>query len=480
MHTGQSAKMQFIPFIRQFTPFCEYSLGGGSILAAYLLTTRQTTNMKLNLARFLIPALLVLGSVPAIAQSLQERLDRLSADYAAANVNAVVLVGDRNGIVYEKAFGYADMDKKLPLTVSTRFKTESVGKFFTSTRVMQLIEQGKLKPTDRAAQYLKGWNVPDLDKITVHQLLSHTAGMASPWDHPSYDFAKAYTPAEMKRIIEEVKPVARPGEKYYYSNSGYYLLGEIIAAVTGKSYEDDLRANIFNPAGMAKTGHLGATTMPADAAQPYIFLSSRDYRPFLQGVSPKAMAAGGWVSDAHELYAFARTYLNGKYIDKKTMSLQWTANGAEDLSKSANHYSYGTEVFASTYVPGKNIVGHSGGGGGFSVDMFFEPESGYVAIVMSNMYGMNRAVSSNYLAAALGLPTQPAAQRNTVRAVDHLLLKGVAYFEQDVERFFSEINVPKHGEGFMREFADFLTQLDKPEMARAVLRNVKPTASAKL
>lgn len=429
--------------------------------------------MTLHLGRLLLPAILLLGSVPAFAQSLQERLDRLSADYAARGVNAVVLVGDRNGVVYENAFGYADMDKKLPLKVGTRFKTESVGKFFTATRVMQLIEQGKLKPTDHASQYLKGWNIPGLDQVTIHQLLTHRAGLASPWDHPKYDFSKAYTSAEMKKIIEEVPPVAKPGEKYFYSNNGYYLLGEIIAAVTGKPYDDDLHANIFQVAGMAHTGHLNASTIPADAAQPYIFLSSRDYRPLAQGVSPRAMAAGGWMSNAHDLYAFARAYLNGKFIGKDTMSMQWSANGAEDLAKSGNRYGYGSEIFASTYVPGKNLFGHSGGGGGFSVDLFFEPETGYVAIVLSNMYGMNRAISSNYIAAALGLPTQPAAQRNVVRAVDHMLLKGVAYFEQDTERFFRDIDVPTHSKRFMEEFADFLTQLDKPEMAKAVQARAK-------
>ncbi len=420
------------------------------------------------LGALLCAAALLIALPATAAPALQARLDRLSDAYAALGINAVVLVGDREGVRYERAFGHADLETKAPLVVSTRFKTESVGKMFTATRVMQLVEQGRLRLDDGAATYLPGWEIRDLDRITVHQLLTHTAGLASMWDHPKYDFSRSYTPAELKRIVEEVPAMGPPGGKYFYSNNGYYLLGQIIEAVTGESFDADLRRNVFDVAHMGDIGHLGATTMPPGTAQPTIHFSSKHWRPHAMGVSPQASPAGGWVANAHSLYGFARSYLDGAFIDRQAMRRQWSANGTVPIDGKGNHYGYGTEVFVDTYVPGRTIVGHSGGGGGFSVDMFMEPESGTVVVVMCNMYAMNRLLSANYMRAALGLPTTPALHAPEVRTVDHLLLKGLPYFQADPARFFTEIDVAEYGRGFLGEVAGFLGEIGRGDLAQGV------------
>ena len=421
-----------------------------------------------SLVPFLLVVALLLPCRAFAAEPVQARLDALSDAYEQHKVNAVVLVGTREGVLYERAFGRADLASGRPLDVATRFKTESVGKMFTATRVLQLVEEGRLSLDDSAARYLPGWKIADLDRMTVHQLLTHTAGLASMWDHPDYDFSRRYTPAEMQAIIEAVPAVRPPGGAYYYSNNGYYLLGQIIAAVTGTPYEDDLRRQVFAPAGMAGIDHLDATAMPADAAQPYLFFSSSHWRPHAMGVSPLAGPAGGWVASAHDLMAFARHYLAGSFLNEQAMRRQWSADGTVDLAAPGNHYGYGTEVFVDTHVPGRTIVGHSGGGGGFSVDMFMEPVSGTIVVVMSNQYGMNREMSANYLRAALDLPTTPARQSRMVRTVDHLLRKGLAYFRHDPARFFAEIDVPKYGAGFLAEVAASLDEIDRPDLATGV------------
>ena len=421
-----------------------------------------------RISRLLCAAALLLAWPAAARASLEARLDALSGAYERLGVNAVVLVGNRDGLLYETAFGDADLAAKRPLEASTRFKTESVGKLFTSTRVMQLVEAGRLSLDDSVARYLPGWAIADLDRMTVHQLLTHTAGLASMWDHPDYDFSRTYTPAELKAIIEAVPAVRPPGGAHYYSNNGYYLLGQIIEAVTGTPFDEDLRRHVFEAAGMDGIDHLGTTAMPADAAQPYIHFSSSHWRPHAMGVSPRASPAGGWVATARDLHAFARHYLSGGFIDEAAMRTQWTANGTVDLQEAGNHYGYGTEVFVDTYVPGRTIVGHSGGGGGFSVDLFMEPGSGTVVVVMANMHAMNREMSGNYLRAALGLPVAPAMHSRTVRTVDHLLRKGLAYFRHDPARFFAEIHVPKYSAGFLGQVAGFLDEIERPDLARGV------------
>lgn len=421
------------------------------------------------LRQFLSFLLLAAALLPARAQSgLTARLDALSAAYARLNVNAVVLLANRDGIVYEKAFGYADLDRKLPMTVRTRFKTESVGKMFTATRIMQLVEQGKLKLDEPVARFLPGWKIAGLDTITVHQLLTHTAGLASPWDHPQYDFKKDYTRAEMQRIVEEVPAVGKPGEKYYYSNSGYYLLGEIAAAVSGQPFDADLAQHVFARAGMKATGHLNAGRMPADAAQPYWYYSSTAYKLYDETVGPKAMGAGGWISDARDLYAFARSWQDGKLLGDAARRMQTTANGTTATGKSGRYHTYGMEIFTDTYVPGRQVMGHSGGGAGFSVDMYFEPESGSVVIVLCNIYAMNRGMSTNYLNALLGLPVKPAQHSAVVRAVDHLLDKGAAYLLDDPKRFFAEVDIATFGKPLLANMAESLKGMGRADLAEAV------------
>jgi len=433
-----------------------------------MATSRFARSRLQDRLKALTCAALLLVALPvAAADDLDARLADLSAAYARQHVNAVVLVGNRDGIAYEGAFGYADLGARTPMAVTTRFKTESVGKMFTATRVLELVEAGKLRLDDPAAKYLPGWRIPDFDKITIHQLLTHTSGLASMWDHPDYDFSRIYTPAELQKIIEEVPTVGPPGGKYFYSNSGFYLLGRIIEKVTGEAFDADLKTHVFDVAGM-RMDHLDATVMPADAAQPYVYLSSSQWRPETKGVSPRAGAAGGWIGTAHDLYAFARHYLDGAFLDADARKMQWSANGTASLTEQGNRYGYGTEVFVDSYVPGKTIVGHSGGGGGFSVDMFMEPESGTVVIVMCNEYGMNREMSANYLRAALGLPTTTPAKSRLVRAVDHLLEKGLPYFQQDPARFFAEIDVPKYSAVFLANLAGNLDELKRPDLAQGV------------
>lgn len=439
------------------------------MIMSHLRAPSSATPPPVRRRRALLCFALVALALPAAASpSLQARLDALSREYEALNVNAVVLVGNRDGVQYEAAFGHANPDTREPLAVSTRFKTESVGKMFTATRVLQLVEQGRLGLDDSAAQYLPGWRIPDLDRITVHQLLTHTAGLASPWDHPGFDFSREYTPAEWRRIIEEVPPASVPGGRYFYSNSGYYLLGEIIAAVTGTDYESDLRRHVFDAAGMTGIDHLGATAMPAGAAQPYRYLSSQRWVPFAQGVTPKAIAAGGWVSDAHALFAYARSYLGGEFIDADAMRMQRSANGTFALDRTGSHYGYGVEVFIDTHVPGCTVFGHTGGGGGFSIDLFMEPESGLIVVTMSNMYAMNRDMSTNYLRAALDMPTRPARHGARVRTVDRLLRDGIEPLRADPAGFFAALDVPKYPRHFLADIAHTLDELGRGDLARGV------------
>jgi CubicO group peptidase (beta-lactamase class C family) len=174
--------------------------------------------------------LVLLSSLVSAAQSNDtKRLDSLTNAYAANGYHGVVRVAKGDQLIYEKAFGLANFEKKIPQTPSTLFKTESVGKMFTAVSIMQLVEQGKLRLDQTLQELLPDVKVPNANKITVHHLLNHTSGIQSPWDHPNWQFKKAYSKPEMIKIIEEVPPAFDSvGKEMYYSNSGYILLSWIV------------------------------------------------------------------------------------------------------------------------------------------------------------------------------------------------------------------------------------------------------------
>jgi len=410
---------------------------------------------------------------------LHKRLDSLTQEYQNKNFNGVVLIGKGDRIIYQKAFGFANLEKKTPMSVDRLFKTESVGKMFTATRIMQLVEQGKVSLTDPLALHLPEWKIKNADRITIHHLLNHTSGLTSPWDSPEYNFHKVYTNEELKSLLE-VQPLAfeQPGERFYYSNTGYILLGEIIAKFDKKPFDAAMRNSIFKTAGMKKTDHLNDTIMPAHAAQPYFFFSSKDFVPYNKGIGPKASAAGGWIASAEELFRFTSTYMKGAYLQPETRKIQYTANGTKDISKKGYYYSYGFEVLNDDVAAGKTIIGHNGGGAGFSVDAYFEPESGYSVIMCSNMYGTGRSITGNYFNILFNQPVRKVQQGTIIRSVDMILEKGIDFLVQQPDSFFNAV-AAKPSVRLLNNITENLAEIKRFEDAEKVLavaKNMFPQA----
>ncbi len=405
------------------------------------VTYPKVKNMK-KFTLLLICLLTGFSSILNAQNLLKYRLDSLTNEYQKANFNGVILIGKNGQIIYQNAFGYANLEKKIPMTVDKLFKTESVGKMFTSTRIMQLYENGEIKLNKTISDYLPDWKVKNADKITIHHLLNHTSGLMSTWDDPKYDFKKAYTTAELKAMIE-AQPLAfeEPGLRFHYSNSGYIILGEIIARIDGKPFDQAIRERIFNVAGMKKINHLNDTVMPASAAQPYFFYSSKDYIQSNQAVSPKAGAPGGWITNAEELLKFLQTYIKGTYINANTKKIQQTANNTEDLSKKGWHFGYGFLTLTDDVATEETIIGHNGGGAGFSIDAFFEPKSGYSVVMCSNMYGTGYHITGNYFNILFNKPIKKVEPNELIRFVDLLQQKGTDYLIKQTDAFFNELKI---------------------------------------
>ena len=160
-------------------------------------------------------------------------------------------------IVYAKGFGVQSLETQIPVTLDSVFCVQSVSKCFVASAVMQLVERGKLDLDAPIVQYLPYFQMNDegYRRITIRQILSHTSGMPDMEEseyvefmrHPEKDDGAA---ERYVRGLRNRNLIAHPGERFSYSNIAYNVLGDLLAKVSGRSFEDLMREHILLPAGM--------------------------------------------------------------------------------------------------------------------------------------------------------------------------------------------------------------------------------------
>jgi CubicO group peptidase (beta-lactamase class C family) len=191
----------------------------------------------------------------ASAQNLEFKIDSLVMNvFKDRNgPGAVFLVAKAGKSIYQKAFGKANIELGVDLVPESVFQLGSVTKQFTAIAILILEEQGKLNVHDPVSKYIADY--PAGDKITLHHLLTHTSGIKDFTKMKALkDIAqKDVSPKEMVDFFKNEAVEFRPGEKFEYNNSGYVILGYIIELVSGKTYEEYIRKNIFEKAEMKQS-----------------------------------------------------------------------------------------------------------------------------------------------------------------------------------------------------------------------------------
>jgi uncharacterized protein YbbC (DUF1343 family)/CubicO group peptidase (beta-lactamase class C family) len=260
-----------------------------------------------------------------------ERLARIDqiveAAIKAGNMpGAVALVGHRGRIVYRKAFGQrAVAPAAEPMTLDTIFDAASLTKVVaTTTAVMMLVEEGRLRLTDRVSAHVPEFGRYGKDAITVRHLLTHSSGLRPDldWSYPwsGYDTA-------IQLAVEEV-PVAGLDERVIYSDINFFLLGDIVARASGLSLDRFVADRIFRPLGMRDTGFLPAEALrpriaPTEKCTQYDFPCGGPEGTLLRGVvhDPTARRMGGVAghaglfTTADDLARFAQMLLAGGTLD---------------------------------------------------------------------------------------------------------------------------------------------------------------------
>lgn len=188
-------------------------------------------------------------------QNMAARIDSIIlTGFGSKNEPGGVFMVAKNGkTIYRKAFGKANLELNTDMTPDQVFQIGSMTKQFTAIAILMLEQQGKLNVNDPVSKYIRDY--PSGDQITIHHLLTHTSGIK---DFTKMKSLQTIAQKEMKpeMMVDFFKnePVDfAPGEKFEYNNSGYVVLGYIIELVSGQTYEDFIRKNIFDKAGMSNS-----------------------------------------------------------------------------------------------------------------------------------------------------------------------------------------------------------------------------------
>jgi CubicO group peptidase (beta-lactamase class C family) len=305
---------------------------------------------------------------------------RLEADTAADRFAGAVMVTRNGRTIFSGAYGLADREKKVPNKLATRFRIGSMSKMFTATAVLQLVQAGKIKLDGTVGKYLPDYPNKDIaTQVTIHQLLTHTGGTGD-FFGPEFDAHRL----ELRTLQDYVKlfgtrgPAFEPGSRWAYSNYGMLLLGVIIERVSGQSYYDYVRDNVYAPAGMTSTGSQAEDEIVPDRSLGYM---KRDgaWTPNTDTLPYRGTSAGGGYSTVEDLTRFASALSTEKLLNAHYTELLTT--GKVD-SGGGGKYAYG---FDETTVQGVRSFGHSGGAPGMNGDLRIYPQTGYVIAALSNL-----------------------------------------------------------------------------------------------
>lgn len=320
-------------------------------------------------------------------QSKQEKIDQLLSKYNEYRYfNGSAIVADDFDVVLKKGYGLANMEWNIPNAADTKHRLGSITKQFTSMLIMQLVEKGKIKLDGKITDYLPYYRKDTGDKVTIEMLLTHTSGIPSYTNEPDF-FKKVsrdyYTPDDFVKEHCSGNLEFEPGKKFAYDNSGYFILGAIIEKVTGKSYAEVLKENIFEPLGMKNSGY--------DLAEPIIMQRASGYEktftgyrnaPFLDMSLP--YAAGSLYSTVEDLLIWDKALQTEKLLPKKFMEEIFKPR----VDAFGGKYGFGWSLLKKKIGNEEyDVITHGGGINGFNTINYFLPKNGQVVILFSNAGG---------------------------------------------------------------------------------------------
>lgn len=346
-----------------------------------------------------------------IVSFIAEKLDEAEAN---ENYSGVLLLGKKDKVLFEKAYGMANKQYQILNNIDTKFNMASEGKLFTSFAIAQLIDRGLLSLSDPISKYLVHWlEDPASKTITVQDLLVHTSGLGSFFENEEFKLTASsgrYLQVDQyKPLLQKDKLRFKPGSSQLYSNNGYILLGAIIENISGETYFDYIQTHIFDPLDMKNSGFYEMDEVIPNLAIGWgrenkgaqIVWKNNLFTNVFKG-SP----AGGGFSTIRDMFKFVNAVLESKLLSKE-MTRQFLSGQAmvpdthlytKDIDVQGQKFTivfsdygpagvwnqFGLEIYSQSPLS----LGHNGGGmRGIDNDCVIWPDKGYFLLYFSNYTG---------------------------------------------------------------------------------------------
>ena len=296
--------------------------------------------------------------------------------------SGAVLIAKDDKIILNKGYGFANKSNATPNAPDTVFDIGSVTKQFTAAAILLLSDQGKLNVDDPISNFFQ--DLPaDKKDITIHQLLTHSAGFIHSFGGGDFDHMPE---KEFFETLFAIDLLFEPGQKYKYSNVGYSVLGRIIEMTSGQKYETFLSEHLFQPAGMYHTGYLLPDWKDLSLAQGYI--RNVMERGTMVGryqddgkISWNLKGNGGINSTQNDMYLWHQA-LKHNTILSKALTTKLTTPNVHKMMNGRGYYAYGWGIYASDRDT--KIVSHNGGNGAFFYDYLWFPDEDTVILFATN------------------------------------------------------------------------------------------------
>ena len=365
---------------------------------------KGTAHWMMTLTRHVAPALVLAGLCVPIAQAqtpatvapaplhyaevVEKARALVRADIAERGYPGLAIaVSVDDETVWSEGFGYADLEHRVPMTRSVKFRVGSISKSMTAAAVAGLVEDGRLDLDAPVQTYVPSF--PEkTHPVTTRQLGGHLGGIRHYRGNENFIRDPFATVVDGLSIFADDPLLHEPGTTFSYTSHGFNLISAVVEGAAERPFLDVMREAVFRPLGMRDT--------VADFVTPIIPGRTRYYvrddagrvvnAPFVN--NSYKWAGGGFLSTTEDVLRFANAHLYDGFLSKPSLELLFT----EQKTRDGEGVGYGFGWFIRTRDDGRRLLSHSGGSVGGTSLMVMEPETRVVVVGLINLTGANNGV----------------------------------------------------------------------------------------
>jgi CubicO group peptidase (beta-lactamase class C family) len=342
----------------------------------------------------------------ALTQSPDPVDNYIQAEMQKRQIPGLALLVFRDGqIVKSQGYGFSNVELQVPVKPETIFQSGSIGKQFTATAIMMLVEDGRLSLDDPLTKFFPE-APPAWKNVHIRHLLSHTGGFT---DYPKgFDFRHDYSEDELLKIVEALPLAYPPGSSWAYANLGYLTLGIVIHRVTGQFYGDFLHDRVFQPLGMNTRIISEADIIPNRAAG---YRLVKGHLKNQEWVSPmlNTTADGSLYFNILDLAKWDAALYTEKLLKHSSLDLMWTPVKLNNGQANSGHYGFGWFL---NDIRGHRIIEHEGAWQGFNTNISRYVDEKLTIVVLTNLADCHPDDLTHHIAGLYvpALTPQPASR----------------------------------------------------------------------